>query len=37
MLVLAEDVVSCQTAMVEDGNYPYDLTGGQAGRDERYE
>jgi len=34
MLVSAEDVVSCQTAMVKAGNYPYDLSGG---RQERHE
>jgi aminoglycoside 3-N-acetyltransferase len=37
MLVMAEDVVSCQTAMVEAGNYPYDLSGGRQERDENYE
>ena len=37
MLVTAEDVVSCQTAMVEAGNYPYDLSGGKHERDENYE
>jgi len=37
MLVAAEDVVSCQTAMVEAGNYPYDLSGGKHERDENYE
>jgi aminoglycoside N3'-acetyltransferase len=26
LLVTAEDVVTCQTAMVEAGNYPYDLS-----------
>jgi len=37
MLVTAEDVVACQTAMVEAGNYPYDLSGGKHERDENYE
>jgi len=37
MLVTAEDVVACQTAMVEAGNYPYDLSGGKHKRDENYE
>jgi len=35
MLVLAEDVVSCQTAMVEAGNYPYDLSRWRQERDEK--
>lgn len=37
MLVTAEDVVSCQTAMVEAGNYPYDLSREKHERDENYE
>jgi len=37
MLVTAEDVVSCQTAMVEAGNYPYDLSRRERERDETHE
>jgi aminoglycoside 3-N-acetyltransferase len=37
LLVTAEDVVSCQTAMVEAGNYPYDLSSGRHGRDGNHE
>ena len=37
MLVTAEDVVACQTAMVEAGNYPYDLSRGKHEKDENYE
>ena len=36
-LVTAEDVVSCQTAMVAAGNYPYDLGRGKHERDESHE
>jgi len=37
LLVTAEDVVSCQTAMVEAGNYPYDLNRDKHGGDENHE
>ena len=37
LLVTAEDVVACQTAMVSAGNYPYDLSHGRRGRSEEYE
>jgi len=37
MLVTAEDVVACQTAMVAAGNYPYDLGRERHERDENYE
>ena len=37
LLVTAEDVVTCQTAMVEAGNYPYDLSRGKHERDETHE
>jgi len=37
LLVTAEDVVTCQTAMVEAGNYPYDLNRDKHGGDENHE
>jgi aminoglycoside 3-N-acetyltransferase len=37
LLVTAEDVVTCQTAMVEAGNYPYDLSRGKHERDDNHE
>jgi hypothetical protein len=37
LLVTAENVVTCQTAMVEAGNYPYDLGRGKNERDEKHE